>query len=105
VEDEKRPSIHRSLEELICEQVLIIVVDSTVNVATLVLILKPAVDHNLLVAVGAVLAIQDVDECLSSDARNGIGGVFQEEMGEDGLLSLLYIHNRLKRGGCGLLSL
>jgi hypothetical protein len=74
-------------------------------VATFILVLEAAIDHNLLVEVGAVLAVQDINEGLSRDTRNGIGGVFSEVMGENGLLSLLHIHNRLKRRRGSLLSI
>jgi hypothetical protein len=105
VEDEEDTSAHGSIEELARKEVLVIVVDSAIDVATIVLVLKSAINHHLLVKLLTVLSVQDVHKGFPCNTGDGVGWILGQEMGEGGLLCLLDIHNRLQCRRGALLAL
>lgn len=92
VKDENGSSLHGVLEQLRGEEVLVVVVDGTIDVAALVLILETAVNDHLLVELVTVLAVQEVDHGFSRDPGDGVGGVIGQEVRQEGLLNLVGIH-------------
>ncbi len=80
VEDEKSAALHRSQEQVGREKVLVIVVDGSVDMASVVLVLEAAVDHHLLREMLAVLAVQYVQHSAPRDARNAAILPLGEEM-------------------------
>jgi hypothetical protein len=103
MKDKKRSTVHGSFEELGSQKILVIMVNSTINVATLILVFETAIDDHLLVKVFCVLAIQNLQQSLLGDSRNGICRVVRQKVGKDRLMCFLDIHNGLQCGWGSLL--
>lgn len=103
VEYQQGSSGHGSVEELTCEQLLVVVVDCSVNMAAFVLVLKTAIDDHFLIEIFAVLAIYDIHKRILRDPRDRICWVIEKEVREHWLLRLFNIHNGLESRRCRLL--
>jgi len=105
VEDDQGSTVHGSVKQVGSEKLLIIVVYSSVNMATLVLVLKSAVDDELLVILATVLAIKNVDQSILGDSWYTVTRIIGREVREKRLLRFLDVHDCLerlrKRGSCG----
>ena len=72
VEDEEGVWWVGLLEKLFCQKRLVVVVDGTFNVATLVLVLETAVDDHDFVVVGIVVTVEYADQSVLLDAGKTI---------------------------------
>lgn len=86
VEDQNGLALHRCLEEVLGQQLFVIVVNSTVNVATIVLVLKAAVNHDPLVVTVTVSTIHKAYEGLTANPRDVVVQIFTKEMGKTRIL-------------------
>lgn len=104
VEDEDCSSLHGVLDQLGGEEVLAVVVDSSVNVSSLVLVLETAVNDHFLVELVTVLSVQEINHGGLCYPGNGVRGVIGEEVRQDGLLDIIGVHagNRLWGGRRGV---
>jgi hypothetical protein len=80
------------LEQVLGQLVLVVVVDGAVDVATVVLVLEAAVNNQDLVVVRAVVAIEDVDECVLLDAGEAVRLFLVEEVRKLLLVGLVEVH-------------
>jgi hypothetical protein len=85
------------LEQILGQLVLVVVVDGTVDVATVVLVLETAVNNQDLIVVRAVVAIKDVDERVLLDARKAIRLFLVEEVRKLLLVGLVEVHRDGRR--------
>lgn len=97
VKDEQGSTADGSFEQLRREKLLVIVVDRTLNVATVILILEAAVNDHFVVKFVVELAVENVKHGVFGDARNGVSGVIGEKVRHNGFISFLDIHDRLER--------
>lgn len=95
VEDEKSARWWNLVEEVLCQALLIVVVDGTFDVAAFVLVFKPTVDNEDLVVVRVVLSVDDVDESVFLNAWQTIGLV-RDEVGKLWLVFGVDIHDWLQ---------
>lgn len=79
------------------ELVLVVVVDGTVDVATVVLVLETAVHDQDLVIVRVVVAIEDVDKSVLLDTGEAVGLLLVEEVRKLGFVGLVEIHRDRRR--------
>ena len=96
MEDQKSPSFQRAVEQVRGEQLLIIIVDGSINVTSVVFILEPTVDDEFVVIVLGVLAVQNFKEGLSRKPGYAIVLVVRVEMREHRLGGLFDIENGLQ---------
>lgn len=80
------------LEEVLGQLILVVVIDSAVDVATVVLVLEAAVNDQDLVVVRAIVAIEDVDESVLLDAGEAVGLFLVEEVRKLLLVGLVEVH-------------
>ena len=99
MEDEESASLHRSQEQVGGEKVLVVIVDGSVDMASVVLVLEAAVNHHLLREMLAVLAVQDVQHSAPRDAGNAAILPLGEKMRYDGLVGFFHVHDGLESRG------
>jgi len=85
------------LEQILGQLVLVVVVDGTVDVATVVLVLEAAVNDQDLVVVRAVVAVEDIDESVLLDAGEAVRLFLVEEVGKLLLVGLVEVHGDGRR--------
>jgi hypothetical protein len=95
VKDEQSSSRPRLLEELIREKILVVVVDSSFDVTSLVLVLETAVDDHFRVVMIGVFTVENLQQGLLLDARYRVGRVLRVEVREGKLVCLFDIHHCL----------
>lgn len=95
MEDEQRLSRHRCLEQLGGKQFLVIVIDSSIDVAAIVLVLESAINDHFLVKLVRVLSVEDLQQRLLCDPRDRIRGVVGQEVRQHWLMSLFNGHDRV----------
>lgn len=84
-------------EQIRGQLVLVVVIDGTVNVATVVLVLETAVNDQDLVVVRVVVAIEDVDKSVLLDAGEAVRFFLVEEVRKLGFVGLVEIHRDGRR--------
>lgn len=84
------------LKQVTSQLVLVIEVDGSVDVTTLVLVFKPAINHHVLIVLVLVLAIEHIYEGIAADPGNAIRLTFLEEVWKNRARNLVDIHDGLK---------
>lgn len=99
VEDEQSLCGRVGFEELLSQLLLVVEVESTLDVASVVLVFETAIDDVDAVVVSVVVAVENIEESVLLDPRQAIGLIFGEEVRKLGLVDLVHVHVHLRRVG------
>lgn len=99
VENEQSLCGRVSFEELLSQLLLVVEVESTIDVASVVLVFETAIDDVDTVVVSVVVAAENIEESVLLDPRQAIGLIFREEVRKLGLVDLVHVHIHLRRVG------
>lgn len=80
MEDEKSLFWLRIFEEFVCQHLLIVIVESPIDVTSIVLVLESTINNHPLIVVVIVFSIQDRDKRVLGNAWDAIRLSFREEM-------------------------
>jgi hypothetical protein len=93
MKDQESLAWSTGLEESASEQILIIIIDGTEDMATLELILEPTINNHTLIILTVIDAIQDLQHGILRDSWDAVRVTLLEEMGEYRLMQLVHIHH------------
>jgi len=84
------------VEKLTSEAIFIVVINSAINVATIILILEAAINNHYIVELATELAFEKVQEGVFGDARQAVRPILRCEVRKLGLRSGFYVTDGLK---------
>ena len=96
VKDQKSLARKGSLKELIGQQFLVVVINSTVDVTTIEFVLESTVDDQALIIVTVKFTVKGVDQRLFCDPGDAVWLALLEEMWQYGLVEFVNIHHRVQ---------
>lgn len=105
MKDEQGSTADGSLEQLGGEKLFVIVVDSTLDVATIVLVLETAVNDHFVIKLVIEFPVENIQHGALGDAWNGVSEIVREEVRHNRFVVFLNVHDRLERRWHGFRSL
>lgn len=96
VEKQESPSFQRAVEQVRGEQFFIVIINCSIDMTSVIFILKSAINDKLVVVVLVVLAIQDLQERVPGQPGYTVVLVVGEEMRKHRLGGLFHIENGLQ---------